>query len=284
MPLTVYLIAKNNLMQKILLLSDIHLRGPDQTIIGLDPVAQFRAALDHALARHGDAAHLILLGDLTHSGRELEFERLKAITDHLPIPVTFTLGNHDNRDNFSKVFSHVRPDPSGHYQSVIDLPQHRLIVLDTLDGPPFRNDHHAGRLCADRLGWLDRQIATAAGRKILIFMHHPPMDVGFCGMDAIKLAGGDAFLDRVAPVATHLFCGHIHRTISGSAKGLGFTVFKSPCHQMPMELSGADSSYSVPEPGAYGLILLTEDGVIVHTEDFEMATHKIEPRLDALPE
>ena len=271
-------------MHKILLLSDLHLRGPNQKIIGINPMERLKSALDHALACHPDADRLILLGDLTHSGKVLEFERLKSLTDQCPIPVTFTLGNHDNRDHFRNVFANVEPDENGHIQSVIDIGDYRMVVLDTLDGPPFRNYHHSGKYCAARQSWLDHQIATAEGRKILIFMHHPPMDVGFPGMDAIKLADGNAFLKRYAHKATHLFCGHIHRTISGTTNGLGFTIFKSPVHQMPMELSGTESSYSVPEPGAYGVILLTENSIIAHTEDFDLANDVIEPRDDAHPE
>lgn len=44
-------------------------------------------------------------------------------------------------------------------------------------------------------------------------------------------------------------------------------MFKSPCHQAPLDLIRADSSLSIDEPGAYGLLLLARDGVIAHSED-----------------
>ena len=59
----------------------------------------------------------------------------------------------------------------------------------------------------------------------------------------------------------------MHRTMSGHARGVPYTIFKSPCHQMPMLLGDADSSLSVDEPGAYGILLIHGDGITIHTED-----------------
>ncbi|MGR3518595.1 MAG: hypothetical protein ACU0EF_00580 [Roseovarius sp.] len=43
---------------------------------------------------------------------------------------------------------------------------------------------------------------------------------------------------------------------------------------MPMALGYQDPSLSTPEPGAYGLLLLTDEGVIVHSEDFTLPSTK----------
>ena len=74
-------------------------------------------------------------------------------------------------------------------------------------------------------------------------------------------------LDRLADAGAHLLCGHVHRTISGQSRGVPFTIFKSPCHQAPLDLDSADSTLSTAGPGACGLLLLTAGGVIVHSED-----------------
>ena len=87
-------------------------------------------------------------------------------------------------------------------------------------------------------------------------------------MDNIKLSNGDALLDRlVAHGNCHLFCGHIHRTISGSTRGVPWTMFKATGHQAPLDLHTDDSSLSVDEPPAYGLLILMPDGVVAHSED-----------------
>ena len=69
---------------------------------------------------------------------------------------------------------------------------------------------------------------------------------------------------------THVFAGHIHRTITATVDGLPMTVFKSPCHQMPMVLGAEGSGHSVPEPGAYGILTTRGPNVVVHFEDFTL--------------
>jgi hypothetical protein len=44
-------------------------------------------------------------------------------------------------------------------------------------------------------------------------------------------------------------------------------MFKSTCHQAPLDLIRPDSTLSIAEPAAYGLLLLTKAGVIAHSED-----------------
>ncbi|AKS45634.1 3',5'-cyclic AMP phosphodiesterase CpdA [Octadecabacter temperatus] len=267
-------------MEKILALTDLHLRGAGQTIIGLDPTARLREALDAALNDHPDAKALILMGDLTHSGRSEEYETLREILQDCPIPVTYMLGNHDLRAPFRTAFPDAPVTPQGHVQHIIDLPDHRIITLDThqADVEP----HHAGFLCEDRLAWLDAALEGADGRLPLVFTHHPPHAVGLPGMDAIALTNGDALLERLAHAKAHLFCGHVHRTISGQASGVPFTMFKSTCHQAPLDLIAADSTLSNAEPAAYGLLLLSKGGVIAHSEDVGLNFPPISGS-DALP-
>lgn len=260
-------------MKKLLVLTDIHIRGEGQTIIGLDPLERFTAALAHAMRQHSDADHLILTGDLTHSGQVTEYERLKDALGGLLVPVSLMLGNHDRRDHFLRVFPQTPVTAAGHVQRVLDLGTHRAILLDTLDGPPFRPAHHSGWLCPDRLSWLEQELIAASGQPVIIFLHHPPFKVGFKGMDDIRLENDQKFLALVRrfPNVAHLVCGHIHRTISGNVNGLAFTIFKSPCHQMPLDFVSPDSSLSTAEPGAYGVILLNEGQITLHSEDFDLA-------------
>jgi 3',5'-cyclic AMP phosphodiesterase CpdA len=178
------------------------------------------------------------------------------------------LGNHDRRDAFLQVFDDAEKTDSGHVQTVLDLPRHRIITLDTLDGPPYSAGHHSGALCAKRHAWLSDALSNLDGRIPLVFAHHPPFDTGIPGMDMIKLKDGDALLDQLPPhPAAYLFCGHIHRTISGSTKGVAWTMFKSPAHQGVLDLKNPDSSLSVNEPSAYGVLLLTPEGVVAHSQD-----------------
>lgn len=269
---------------KALIFTDLHMVAEGQTIIGLDPAARFAEGLAHALSRHPDAAHVILLGDLTHNGLPLEYARLTKALAGCPIPVTVTMGNHDTRAALRAAFPSAHT-ATGHTQTALDLGPLRLLILDTHDydnQAPLEQD---GWLCATRLAWLDAELARAAfdGKDVVVFTHHPPCPTGFWAMDAIGLANADALLSRLhaAPHVKHLICGHIHRTIHISAAnprggGLPVTILKSPCHQIPMILGQGTFADSVDEPGAYGILLALKDTVVVHTEDFALSTGMVQ--------
>ena len=252
-------------MSKLLVMTDLHIVAPGGRIIGLDPSDRLRAVLDHALRAHSDADRLILTGDLTHHGWSEEYAQLKSLLSDVPLPITYLLGNHDNREGFRAVFPEAEADTNGFVQTVVETDTHRLICLDTLD--PENKPYHAGLLCDARMGWLRAQLERRS-KPVVIFQHHPPMDVGFDGMDAIKLRNGAAQLDLLkSHDVAHLVAGHVHRTISGATAGTSWTIFKSPCHQMPMLLGPVPSSSSIDEPGAFGVLLLSEQGVVAHSED-----------------
>lgn len=273
-------------MRKILVISDIHIRSIEKSIIGLSPLKQFKNALSHGQKNHPDAEHLILMGDIAHSGHIKEYELIKRAINNYQIPITFMLGNHDNRENFVKMFPEIPLTKEGHLQTVINLGNDVLICLDTLNSPPYLEGKHEGKLCTKRLEWLEQELNKIRDKRISIFTHHPPHNVGFPGMDKIKLSNSNDLFEVIKKYVNikHIFSGHIHRTISGHTNNIGFSIFKSTCHQMPMNLISADSSLSVKEPAAYGIILFDDQSIIAHTEDYEIARQAIASSIDAMPD
>ncbi len=255
-------------MQKILFLTDLHICAPGNTIIGLDPSERLQTVLAAAIAAHPDAAALILLGDLTHSGHPDEYRELHRLLADVTVPIIPMMGNHDERPAFFAQFPNAPRTSSGHVQHHLDIGNHRIIMLDSLDGPPYMDAHHMGRLCPVRMGFLEDALETRAGRHAIVCIHHPPFDTGILGMDLIKLNDGAKLLTRLAHHGNlHLICGHVHRTISGNTMGVPWVIFKSPCHQGVIDLISPNAHLSTDEAGSYGLALLTDDGVIIHSED-----------------
>ena len=258
-------------MQKLLVLTDLHICAPGKQIVGLDPAARLKDVLHTAILAHPDAAGLILMGDLTHHGRPEEYDVLRHILADLEIPVVLMVGNHDKRDVFFAAFPDAPKTRSGHVQTTWDLGNHRIITLDSLDGPPYPDGHHAGRLCADRIAYLQDALDTKGDRHALICVHHPPFATGIVGMDQIKLADGDRFLNILRNYSdVHLLCGHVHRTISGTSRGVSWSMLKSTCHQGVLDLSTPNPHLSTNASGAFGLVLLTEGTVVVHSEDVDV--------------
>ncbi len=257
-------------MHKLILITDLHMTSESDRIIGLDPAVRLRSVLDDATTHHPDATAIVAMGDLTHHGTPEQYNRLRDILSDYALPVIPMIGNHDRRRAFYDTFTGAPRDSGGFVQHILDLPHHRVITLDTLDGPPYPAGHHAGRLCDKRLAWLDRALAGANGRAPLVIAHHPPFDTGIVGMDRIKLANGADLLDRLrAYPDAHLICGHIHRTISGKTRGVSWSMLKSPCHQGVLDLTNPDSSLSIDEPAAYGLALLTAHSTVIHSQDVD---------------
>ena len=253
---------------KILVMTDLHLVEPGQTIIGIDPWARFDAALAHILARQGDAERLIVMGDLVHKGQERLYRLLGERLRGFPMPVHLMLGNHDSRVAFRAALPGQADDGRGFVQQVIDSGDERLILLDTLDEGLHR---HWGLFDADRLDWFGRALDRAAGRRVSVFMHHHVFPTGYPGLDSIMLREADAFLNRCQGRVAHVFAGHVHRTISASARGIGLTTFKGTAHQSPLLFDSWDSSLSVDEPGAYGVILYSPEAITAHSEDFALS-------------
>lgn len=266
-------------MTKLIVFTDLHMVPEGMTIIGLDPYQRLAAGIEHINRYHADADRVIVTGDLTHYGDRPSYERLKTLLDQLVPPLAITIGNHDQREVFQEVFSNVARDEDGFVQHAIDFADCRILLLDTLFAPPYDYPaSHSGLLCETRLAWLDRQLETAGDLPVLLFMHHPPHATGFSGMDAFRLTNETEFYDLVKRRGNvaHIVAGHVHRTISGSSRGIPFSVFKSTVHQQPMPFDTEDTSLSVDEPAAYGIIVTTDTGVLVHTEDYEIAVREAE--------
>jgi len=259
-------------MQKVIVLTDLHILPKGDRIIGLDPAARFGHVMADALRQHPDATHVILTGDLTHNGTSVEYAHLRALLADCPVPVSLMLGNHDRRAPFIAAFPDSPLTDAGFVQRLIDLDHARLILLDTLDEDA--PDLHSGYLCPDRLNWLDHALDTAQDQPCILFTHHPAFVTGFGGMDRIGLRNRAELIKRLHRngAVVQIVSGHIHRNVQGAAGGIPNAVFKSTCHQMPLILGEQSPQLSIDEPGAYGLLLIGPEGVVVHTQDVGLPT------------
>ncbi|TGQ67449.1 phosphodiesterase [Mesorhizobium sp. M00.F.Ca.ET.186.01.1.1] len=247
---------------KIIQLSDPHLMAPGGFLYGSDPLARLQACLADIGANHADADLVVISGDLTNDGERAAYAALGESLARFGLPYRLMLGNHDDRALFLEMFPQASAE-RGFVQSVFDGDAGRLILLDTLESGEVE-----GRLCADRLAWLDEKLGEARGRPAFLFMHHPPFRIHMPVLDAVRLAGADAFHDVLARHGNvrHIFAGHVHRLIAGSWRGMPVSTLRSTNHQSALDFS--DNWRLGDEPPAYAVILIDVDGVIVHFHDF----------------
>ena len=246
-------------------ISDLHVAVPGSNAdAAQNGAAGLANAVAHLNALHPRPAVVVASGDLVSDGQAAQYDRLAELLAPLEIPIYLLPGNHDDRELLRQKFAaHSYLPAQGFLQYVVECDPLRLIVLDT----NVPGEAH-GELCADRLDWLDRQLAEAAGRPTLVFQHHPPFATGMAKMDAAAFVGAEP-LGRVLARhdhVEHLLCGHLHRSISRRFHGTIATTCPSTAFQLTLDLGPEKRLSLAQEPAACLLHYWGGDGgLVTHT-------------------
>lgn len=250
---------------KIVLFSDLHY-SPDRVVYGRSSKECLRNAIAHANRCHGDADLCVVLGDLTDSGLESEYQCLAADLEILSIPYRMLLGNHDNRDHFIRVFGTDLLDKNGFVQSVVDAGSHRFLLLDT-----HTPGQGWGNLDAHRLEWLDEALYSA-DRPCFICLHHPPLETALPAFDAIGLHGSEQFmavLDRHRSMVFQVLFGHCHMSVFGNMNGIPVCGIQSLLYQ---GLPNLNDNRFLDAPDlfpAYSLAVVDRCNMVIHGIAFD---------------
>ncbi len=255
-------------------ITDVHLGfDPD------DPAEFNRRRLDQVLHRLCDMDPkpdlLLATGDLTDKGDADSYRRLRSAFGQCDFPVWPCMGNHDDRDNFRRIFPEIPHDDAGFVQYVL-YEEHwpvRIIVLDTLE--PGR---HGGAFCEQRAAWLAEQLDADSDKPVMIVLHHPPIETGIAWMTTMPEAAWARRLretlersDRVSAMVA----GHIHRPIMTGWAGVPLAVTPSTAPQVALDLRKIDPAKPdkramiVADPPAFSLHYWNGRAFISHIEDAE---------------
>ena len=247
-------------------ISDFHIKARGQIAYRVvDTATCLREAVAAIAALDPQPDMVVATGDLTDFGRPEEYALLRELLAPLKQPVYLIPGNHDERDAMRRAFSGDGYLPAVgflHY-TVEDYPL-RLVALDTVIP-----GEAGGRLCDERLGWLERTLSASPERPTLIIMHHPPFATGIAHMDRIGLADAAAFAAILSrhPQVERVLCGHLHRAIQAriGTNAIASTA-PSTAHQVALDLRPDGPSRFMMEPPGYQLHLWRpESGVVSHT-------------------
>ncbi len=202
---------------------------------------------------------VLATGDLVERGQVDEYERLRDILASLAMPLYLIPGNHDDRENLVRTFDRHRylPRDAGFLQYVVDDWPVRLVALDTLI--PGKS---GGRLCPERLQWLDARLAEGPDRVTVVLMHHPPFLTGIRKMDQMGLDGVSDLetLIRRHPQVERIVCGHLHRFIVRRFAGTLACTSPATAHQIALDLGQVATLATVMEPPGCLLHLWLGDG------------------------
>lgn len=204
------------------LLADTHIAtDPEQKAREVSMAENLRAVVEDLMKEKETLSGVFIDGDCAlDDGQPGDYETLAKILQPLAdekIPIHFTLGNHDDRDNFYGVYEDHSESAAveSKHCSVIETPEGDWILLDTLR---FVNKVE-GELGEEQRNWLIERLQKNPDKPAIIVGHHYPQvfreDV-IPSEKAIKIAGlvdSREFLDALAknPSAKAYIFGHSHK-------------------------------------------------------------------------
>ena len=175
---------------KIAVLADVH----------VSPGSKNEAKLREAIAEinAGDTKLIIVAGDLTDEGSDIQLTNVKSILDGARKPIFVIPGNHEN--NWSQSACKTFNDLWGNDRFVTETDS--LVIVGINCGPYMKMGD--GHIKQEDLSWLDNTLAerTRSGKRVLSVCHYPIMpDLDNCN-DYVSVL-------QKYPVVSHI-CGHYH--------------------------------------------------------------------------
>ncbi len=193
-------------LTRFALLSDTHIpANRDEEYRGFRPYKNLETVLAQVPASNAQMA--LLCGDAARlTGLMDDYHALKSIlTEHKAPPTAIALGNHDDRENFRKVFepaTNADVSVSSKHISIVEGEHVRWVILDSL----LYVDRVAGLLGKAQRNWLTNYLGAHTDKPTLMMVHHTLGDEDGELLDA-------NFLKQLAVQNKHvqaIFYGHSH--------------------------------------------------------------------------
>jgi 3',5'-cyclic AMP phosphodiesterase CpdA len=163
---------------------------------------------------------VLFTGDAVERGDGASYQFFRELVRPLQMPLFVTPGNHDDREEMRKCFADQSYMPfRGRLNYSIEQFPVRLIGLDThVEGEDY------GKVCEERLSWLEETLRKDPAKPSLLFMHHPPAKVGVKAFDAnyaCFVAPGFEELIRKSDSLLGIVAGHYHILCASTVGGKG---------------------------------------------------------------
>ncbi|WP_319532920.1 phosphodiesterase, partial [uncultured Cohaesibacter sp.] len=167
-----------------------------------------------------------------------------------------------NRDQMRSAFGDTDWMPAkGPIQWQLELEDFTVIGLDShVPGAAH------GMLDAQSLAFLRDALTEAAGRPVLIGLHHPAILTGLHVMDQQNLLNHDALSEVIANYDGDLqiICGHVHRATTSLFSNHICQTAPGTSHAVTMDLRPEAANSLTKEPGAFMLHEWRNSGFLSH--------------------
>lgn len=202
---------------------------------------------------------VIFSGDSVQHGQPEEYAHLRELLAPLEVPLYLVSGNRDDKGELRSAFSdhpHLPRDGDFLHYTVEDHGV-RLVAIDSTS-PGERK----GVFCFSRQDWLDAVLSSQPDRPTLLFIHHPPFDVGDHYIGGYRRPEeATALADIVSrhPQVEGLLCGHVHCPVRRDWAGTTASIMPSVAVDLR---KGVDETRARERP-IYMLHRLSEETEIV---------------------
>ncbi|MFB0552279.1 MAG: metallophosphoesterase [Phycisphaerae bacterium] len=170
------------------LLADTHIPEDfNNNYRGFYPYQNFKKVIPDIVSASPDG--VAIAGDLARlTGQLGDYDNLKKLLNPIAEkrPVFMALGNHDNRDNFVKVFDEIpreKQHVKGKHIVVVNNPTTRLIILDSL----FYVNKVPGLLGKTQRQWLENYLEECDVTPTILCFHHTLTDSDDALLDVPRL-------------------------------------------------------------------------------------------------
>ena len=201
---------------------------------------------------------MVVTGDVAESGSAREYERARELLAPLPMPVYALPGNHDDPDVLRTHFG--APGVHGYAVGVGGI---RLVAMDST-----RPGVDEGSLSADRLAWLEAELADDISPTV-VAMHHPPLLTGVPAFDLMGISEDDRLgLAEVLAANLHVRLvvgGHFHRTAFGMLGPCGVMACPATFLEAGLEIGGTILDLAHASP-SYALHVALGDECTSHVQ------------------
>jgi 3',5'-cyclic AMP phosphodiesterase CpdA len=266
---------------RIIHISDFHLPGSArQKVEGVYPHRHLQAAVEEIRRQKPQPDLVVLGGDLLNNGKQGKYQDIRELFASLNVPVHAVLGNHDELESFQKTFAeHLRSGGSGYY-SFDQEDQHIILLRSAGTG----RGH--GEMDEEQLLWLNEDMRQNQKKSTLIFMHHPPVDIGIPWLDKIRLINADEFWRILPPHAQNIrgvFVAHLHIQMSCLSHSVLVASPPAVCFQFRAHSEAAKAEQSDELPG-FNLIDISPEQLSLRTVRFSLSEPEAKPEPEPEPE
>lgn len=201
----------------ILQLSDTHFRqkfDDELNVMGIDYFPPHVLETFISTFSYEQIDCIVITGDLVHEGTASDYQAYQhLLTKYVPasIPIYYTLGNHDRRDQFYAGMTDLQKpryqqvaDVEKLYDYCVDVNQYRLIMVDNYDP---KTD--TALISKEQSEWIGEQLEQTTQHYAVLFMHHP-LDILIHDALLPTLVSKQTRQVLQHPKLLGVFTGHVH--------------------------------------------------------------------------